>query len=57
MAPDWLPGSRPATVDELAAKGRYAQAAAALRAQVGGRTLSLDQRLRLADLLVLADHG
>jgi hypothetical protein len=58
MVLDWLSRSgRPPTVDELVAKGRYAQAAAVLRAEIQGRTPTLDERLRLADLLVLAERG
>jgi len=58
MVLDWLSrSSRPPTVDELVAKGRYAQAAAVLRAEIQGRTPTLDERLRLADLLVLAERG
>ena len=58
MVLDWLsrPG-RPPTVDELVAKGHYAQAAAALRTEIRARTPTLDERLRLADLLVLAELG
>ena len=58
MVLDWLSRShRPPTVDELVAKGRYAQAAAVLRTEIQERTPTLPERLRLADLLVLADHG
>ncbi len=58
MVLDWLSRSgRPPTVDELAAKGRYAQAAAVLRTELQGHTPTLAERLRLADLLVLAGHG
>jgi hypothetical protein len=57
MVLDWLSRSRPPTVDELVAKGRYKQAAAVLRAQFQGRSPTLAERLRLADLLVLAEHG
>jgi len=57
MVLDWLSRSRPPKVEELVAKGRYAQAAAVLRAQIQGRSPTLDERLRLADLLVLAEHG
>jgi thioredoxin-like negative regulator of GroEL len=58
MVLDWLSRSRrSATVDELAARGRYAQAVAALRAEIQGRTPTLAERLRLADLLVLAERG
>jgi CRP-like cAMP-binding protein len=48
---------RPPSVDELVARGRYAQAVAVLRTEIGGRTPTLAERLRLADLLVLADRG
>ena len=58
MVLDWLSRSgRPPTVDELVAKGRYAQAVAVLRTEFQGRTPTLDERLRLADLLVLADRA
>ncbi len=57
MVLDWLPRSKPPTVDELVAKRRYKQAVAVLRTQFEGRTPTLAERLRLADLLVLADHG
>ena len=58
MVLDWLSRSgRPPTVDELVAKGRYAQAVAVLRTEFQGRTPTLDERLRLADLLVLAERG
>jgi CRP-like cAMP-binding protein len=58
MVLDWLSRSgRPPTVDELVAKGCYAQAAAALRTEIRARTPTLDERLRLADLLVLAELG
>src|SRR5512146_2550560 len=53
----WFPRSRPPAIDDLVAKGRYKQAAAVLRAQFQGRTPTLAERLRLADLLVLADRG
>jgi len=57
MVLDWLSRSRqPPTADELVAKGRYAQAAAVLRAEMHGRTPTFPERLRLADLLVLADR-
>src|SRR5512135_529731 len=55
MVLDWLPRSR--SVDELVTKGRYRQAVAVLRTQFEGRSPTLAERLRLADLLVLADHG
>jgi hypothetical protein len=58
MVLDWLSRSgRPPTVDELVAKGRYAQAVAVLRTDLQSHTPTLAERLRLADLLVLADHG
>jgi len=44
-------------VDDLVAKGRYAQAAAVLRAEFQGRAPTIDERLRLADVLVLAERG
>jgi len=58
MVLDWLSRSnRPPTVDDLVAKGRYAQAVAVLRTEIQDRTPTLAERLRLADLLVLADRG
>jgi CRP-like cAMP-binding protein len=57
MVLDWLPRSRPPSVDDLVAKGRYRQAVAVLRTQFEGRSPTLAERLRLADLLVLADRG
>jgi CRP-like cAMP-binding protein len=39
------------------AKGRYAQAVAVLRTEIQDHTPTLTERLRLADLLVLADRG
>ncbi len=57
MAQDWLKERRPPSVDELVATGKYAQAAAVLRAEMQGRPPTLSERLRLADLLVLADRG
>ena len=57
MVLDWLPRSRTPSVDELVARGRYRQAVAVLRTQFEGRSPTLAERLRLADLLVLADHG
>jgi Cyclic nucleotide-binding domain len=57
MVLDWLSRNRPPSVDELVAKGRYAQAVAVLRTQIQNRTPTLAERLRLADLLVLADRG
>ena len=57
MSSDWLKERRPPNVDELVAQGLYAQAAAVLRAELQGRAATLSERLRLADLLVLADRG
>ncbi len=57
MAQDWLKERRPPSVDELVAAGKYAQAAAVLRAEMQSRSATLSERLRLADLLVLADRG
>jgi Cyclic nucleotide-binding domain len=57
MSADWLKERRPPSVDEFVAIGKYAQAAAVLRAELAGRAATLSERLRLADLLVLADHG
>jgi len=57
MARDWLKENRPPSVDELVAAGKYAQAAAVLRADMQSRRATLSERLRLADLLVLADRG
>jgi hypothetical protein len=56
MVFDWL-SHRPRSVEELVSKGRYAQAAALLRAEIRGRTPTLAERLHLADLLVLAERG
>ena len=57
MSTDWLKGRRPPSVDQLVEAGQYAQAAAVLRAEFGRRPPTLSERLRLADLLVLADRG
>jgi CRP-like cAMP-binding protein len=57
MARDWLKERLPPNVDELVADEKYAQAAAVLRAEIKGRQPTLSERLRLADLLVLADRG
>jgi CRP-like cAMP-binding protein len=45
------------TVDDLVAKGRHSEASVALRAELRTRTPTLADRLRLADLLVLAERG
>jgi CRP-like cAMP-binding protein len=57
MPRDWLKQHHPPTVDELVAAGKYAQAAAVLRAELAGRPATLSERLKLADLLVLAERG
>jgi CRP-like cAMP-binding protein len=57
MVLDWISKRRPPSVDELVALGKYAQAAAVLRAEMQGRAATLTERLRLADLLVLSGHG
>ncbi len=57
MAQDWLKGQKPPSASELVAAGTYAQAAAVLRADMQARPATLSERLRLADLLVLADRG
>jgi len=54
---DWLKAGAPPSVDELVARGRFRQAVDAFRAQIQSRTPTLAERLRLADLLVLADRG
>jgi CRP-like cAMP-binding protein len=56
MAQDWLKDRRPPSVDELVAAGQYARAAAVLRAETQARPATVSERLRLADLLVLADR-
>jgi CRP-like cAMP-binding protein len=57
MPKDWLTERRPPSVDELVGTGKFAQAAAVLRTEMAGRPPTLSERLRLADLLVLADRG
>jgi hypothetical protein len=55
---DWLSRSGPPpSVDELVARGRFRQAVETFRAQLQDRTPTVAERLRLADLLVLADRG
>ncbi len=56
MVFDWLT-QRTRSVEDLVSKGRYAQAAAVLRTEIEGHTPTLAERLRLADLLVLAERG
>jgi CRP-like cAMP-binding protein len=54
----WLARSRrSATVDDLVARRRYGKAVEALRAEFGDRQPTAAERLRLADLLVLANRG
>lgn len=57
MVLEWLSRRAPPKVDDLVARGRYAQAVAVMRAEIRDRTPTLPERLRLADLLVLADRG
>ena len=57
MTQDSLKERNALSVDELVAAGKYAQAAAMLRAEIQSRPATLSERLRLADLLVLADRG
>jgi len=47
---------RPPSTDELVARGEYVEAAARLRSDLGDRTPTAGEMLRLADLLVLADR-
>ena len=47
---------RPLSTDELVARGEYVEAAARLRSDLGDRTPTAGEMLRLADLLVLADR-
>ena len=55
MAIAWLSASRRSlTVDELVSRGKYAQAIALCRAEFEKRQPSATERLRFADLLVLA---
>jgi hypothetical protein len=58
MRLDWMTRPmRPLSVDELVARGRHAEAAARFRAELDGRSPTLADRVRLADLLVHADRG
>jgi CRP-like cAMP-binding protein len=58
MSLNWLsPTGQPPSVEELVADGEYAQAVAAFQAEMQGRPATHGERLRLADLLVLADRG
>jgi hypothetical protein len=58
MRLDWMTRSmRPPSVDELVARGRHAEAAARFRVELESRPPTLDDRIRLADLLVHADRG
>jgi CRP-like cAMP-binding protein len=55
---DWLKRSGPPpSVDELVGRGSFRQAVDAFRAQLPDRAATVAERLRLADLLVLADRG
>jgi len=47
---------RPPSADELVARGEYREAASRLRSDLGDRTPTAGEMLRLADLLVLADR-
>jgi hypothetical protein len=49
--------TRSLSIDELAARGRYKEAAARLRAELERRSATIADRIRLADLLVQADRG
>ena len=58
MPLSWISGSkRAADVDTLVSRGKYAKAAKALRSAFEGRQPTLAERLRYADLLVLAERG
>ena len=57
MTQDRLEERNPLSFDELVAAGKYAEAAAMLHAVIQSRPATLSERLRLADLLVLADRG
>ncbi len=58
MVLSWLARSRrSASVDDLVAGRRYGKAVEALREEFGGRQPTAAERLRLADLLVLANRG
>ena len=55
---DWLSRTgQPPSVEDLVDQGEYAQAVAVLQAEMQGRPPTHGERLRLADLLVLADRG
>ena len=58
MSLSWIARTRrTADVDALIARGRYAKAVKVLRAGFEGRQPTLAERLRFADVLVLADRG
>jgi hypothetical protein len=58
MRLDWMTRPlRPLSADELEARGRYADAAAQLRAELDRRSPTLADRLRLADLLARGGRG
>lgn len=48
---------RPLSIDELVARGRFAEAAARFRAELDSRSPTLADRVRLADLLVQAGRA
>jgi len=58
MGLDWMRRTiRPLTVEELVARGKYAEAAARLRAQLQNGSPTVADRTRLAELLVLAGRA
>jgi len=57
MPLSWMPRPRLDDVDTLVARGKYAKAARALRTAFQDRQPTLAERLRYADLLVLAEQG
>ncbi len=58
MVLSWLTRSRRSTsVDDLVARRQYEKAAEALREEFDGRQPTPAERLRMADLLVLAGRG
>lgn len=57
MVLDRPKGSALPTVDALVASGRYREAVDDFRARLQNETPTVTERLRLADLLVLADRG
>jgi len=57
MPLSWMPRPRFDDVDTLVARGKYAKAARILRGAFQDRQPTLAERLRYADLLVLAEQG